>query len=59
MMPKLIAFARRLVAASMPAIGTPNTSEAVRAWMSSARAKLSFSAGMSATWASSRSSICE
>ena len=59
MMPKLIAFARRRVIGSMPAIGTPNTSLAVRAWMSSPAAKLAFSAGMSATWASSRSSICE
>ena len=31
MIPKLIAFARRRVIGSMPAIGTPNTSLAVRA----------------------------
>ena len=41
MMPKLIALARRRVIGSMPSIGTPNTSLAVRAWMSSPLAKLS------------------
>ena len=57
MMPKLIALARRRVPASMPAIGTPNTSLAVRAWMSCPVAKASFNGAMSATWAISRSSI--
>ena len=57
MMPKLIALARRRTSASMPSTGTPNISEAVIAWMSMPSAKACFSCGMSATWASTRSSI--
>ena len=56
-MPKLIALARRLMAGSMPSIGTPNISDAVMAWMSSPSAKAWRSVGVSAMWASTRSSI--
>ena len=51
--------ARRRVAESMPSMGTPKTSLAVRAWMSSPLEKLCFSCGMSAIWARMRSSIWE
>ena len=57
MMPKLIAFARRRTSLGMPAIGTPNISDAVIAWMSSPSEKACFRAGMSAMWARMRSSI--
>ena len=57
MMPKLIALARRRTSGGMPSIGTPNISDAVMAWMSSPSAKALVSCGMSATWASTRSSI--
>ena len=36
MMPKLIALARRRTSGGMPSTGTPNISDAVIAWMSSA-----------------------
>ena len=57
MMPKLIALARRRTSDVILSIGTLNISDAVSAWMSSPRAKASFSCGISAMWASRRSSI--
>ena len=57
MMPKLMALARRRTSAGMPSTFTPNISEAVMAWMSRPSEKAFLSCGMSATWASTRSSI--
>ena len=59
MMPKLIALARRRTSLGMSFTGTPNISDAVIAWMSRPSANAFFNCGMSATWASTRSSICE
>jgi hypothetical protein len=59
MMPKLIALALRRTIGSMPSTGTPKTWRSGHGVDVLALVEGLRSASMSATWAVSRSSICE